>query len=165
MLRSFQMLGAVLILALAGNAMAEMKIAVVDIARILEESPQAQKARTQLEKEFAPKEQKLKAIQDKIIQLEQKMARDGAIMSESQRTSLERDIIAERRDFKRTQEEIQEDLNFKRRQLLQNLEQEVGKAIEEYSKANKYDLVLSQGIVYWDEKIDVTDAILKKLKK
>ena len=67
----------------------ELKIGVVDIQKILEESPQAEAARNTLQSEFAPRDEELKNNQEKIRKLEEQLARDGAIMSESERSKLE----------------------------------------------------------------------------
>ena len=100
----------------------DLKMGVIDIARILEESPQAEQARETLQKEFAPREQRLIETQKKIRSMEEQLARDGAIMSESERSKLERNILSKKRDFKRNQDEFRDDLNFKRNEILEKLD-------------------------------------------
>ena len=59
----------------------DYKIGVVNAIRILEQSPQAEKMRKQIEKEFAPRDRELVASQKKLKELEDRLTKDAAIMS------------------------------------------------------------------------------------
>ena len=142
----------------------ELKMGVIEIARILEESPQAEKARDALQKEFAPREKRLIDTQKKIRDLEEKFARDGAIMSESERSKLERNVLSKKRDFKRNQDEFRDDLNFKRNELLEKLQRELVGNIRKFAKAEGYDILFAEGVIYADDAINITEEMLKKLK-
>ncbi len=150
--------------ALAADA-AEVKIGFVNAARVLEEAPQAEAARSRLEKEFSPRDKKLVAAQKETRKLEDKLTRDGAIMSESERRKLERDIISRKRELKRSQEEFREDLNIRRNEAFDTLRRRVFEVISDIAKKQNYDLVLSDGVVYSSDRIDITDKVLARLKQ
>ena len=147
-----------------GVASAEARIGFVDTVKLMEEAPQAKSAQSKIEAEFAPREKELVALQRGIKKLEEELSRDGAVMSESKRSKLERNIISKRRDLKRSQEEFRDDLNIRRNEVLAKLQKDMYKAVVELAKEKKFDLILSQGVVYTSEKIDITDSVLKKLK-
>ncbi len=144
---------------------AEMKIGFVNAARVLEEAPQADAARVRLEKEFSPRDKKLVDAQKKVRKLEEKLTRDGAIMSETERRKLERDILSQQRELKRGQEEFREDLNIRRNEAFDTLRLRVFEVINDIAKAEKYDLVISDGVVYADGRIDITGKVVEQLKK
>ncbi len=144
---------------------AEMKIGFVNAARVLEEAPQADAARTHLEKEFSPRDKKLVDAQKTVRKLEEKLARDGAIMSETERRKLERDILSRQRELKRAQEEFREDLNIRRNEAFDTLRRRVFEVINDIAKAEKYDLVISDGVVYANDRIDITSKVVDQLKK
>jgi len=144
---------------------AEMKIGFVNAARVLEEAPQADAARVRLEKEFSPRDKELVEAQKKVRKLEEKLTRDGAIMSETERRKLERDILSQQRDLKRGQEEFREDLNIRRNEAFDTLRRRVFEVINDIAKAEKYDLVISDGVVYADDRIDMTGKVVEQLKK
>lgn len=147
-----------------GQAQAEeLKIGFVNAARVLEEAPQATQARENLEKEFAPRDKKLLADQKEMKKLEDKLTRDGAIMSESERVKLERDIISRKRDLKRGQEEFREDLNIRRNEAFEKLRRDVFEVVVAISKEKKFDLIVSDGVVYASDRIDITDTVIKRL--
>ncbi len=144
---------------------AELKIGFVNAALVLEKAPQAEDARAELEKEFSPRDKALVKMQKTTRDLEDKLARDGAIMSESERRKLERDIVARKRELKRSQEEFREDLNIRRNEAFDALRRRVFEVITDMAKKEKYDLILSDGVVYADRRIDITDKIIEKLKQ
>lgn len=150
----------------SGNvAAADLKVGFVNAAKVLEQAPQADAARTSLEKEFSPRDKSLLKSQKDIRKLEDKLSRDGAFMSESERHKLERDIVSRKRDVKRGQEEFREDLNIRRNESFDKLRRRVYEVIVDISKKEKYDLVVSDGVVYADDRIDITDKVVARLKQ
>ncbi len=142
-----------------------LKIGVVNVPRILEESPQAEAARNELQQEFAPREEKLHKLQQDIHRLEERMARDSAIMSENERKRLERDIVAKKREFQREQQAFGDDLNFKRNEVLSNLQRELVSRIQSFAEQQGYDVLLAEGVVYVKDTLDVTEQVLQHLRK
>jgi outer membrane protein len=147
----------------AGTAMAEMKVGFVDTAKLMESAPQVKEAQSKIEAEFAPREKELVELQRKIRTQEDRLSRDSAVMSESENTKLERDILAMRRDLKRSQEEFRDDLNIRRNEVLAKLQREIFDAIVAFAKDQNYDLIMGQGVVYSSERVDITEAVLKRL--
>lgn len=144
---------------------ADYKIGVVNAVRVLEAAPQADVARKKLEKEFATRDRELVAGQKALKGLEDRMVKDGAIMSETERTRLERDIIAKRREMKRDQDEFREDVNFRRNEEFGKIQRDIVEAIREVAQAQKYDLVLGEGVIFASKAVDITDNVIKHLKK
>ena len=66
--------------------------------------------------------------------------------------------------MKRTQEEFRDDLNIRRNEVLAKLQKDMYQAVVTLAKEQKFDLILSQGVVYSSNKVDITDSVLKKLK-
>ena len=51
-----------------------------------------------------------------------------------------------------------------RNQELALLQQQIRGIIDDIAKKGKYSLVLSEGVAYADEKLDITDKVLDKMK-
>ncbi|MEW6352936.1 MAG: OmpH family outer membrane protein [Pseudomonadota bacterium] len=143
---------------------AEMKLGFVNAAKILEEAPQAEAARSKLEKEFAPRDKALVATQKEIKSLEDKLAKDGAIQSESERRKAERDVLTQKRDLKRAQDEFREDFNIRRNEEFGKLQKLVYEAIVALAKQENYDLIVGDGAIYASDRVDITDKVLERLK-
>lgn len=151
---------------MSGDALAaDYKIGVVNAVKVLEGAPQADVARKKLEKEFATRDRELVAAQKALKGLEDRMVKDGAIMSETERARLERDIVNKRRELKRDSDEFREDVNFRRNEEFGKIQRDIVEAIREVAKAQKYDLVLGEGVIYASPAVDITAAITKHLKK
>lgn len=144
---------------------ADYKIGAVNAVRILEQSPQAAKLRAQIEKEFAPRDRQLVADQKKLKEMEDRLNKDAAIMSEAEQQKLQKDVITKRRDLKRSQDEFREDLTFRRNEELTKIQKEIIEAIQTVAKQNNFDLVLSDGVVFASTKIDMTDLVIDYMKK
>lgn len=153
------------VMALPGTASAELKIGVVNAIKILEGAPQAEAARKQLEKEFASRDRDLVARQKTIKEMEDRLARDGATLSEADARKLERDIVSKRRDLKRDQDEFREDVNLRRNEEFGKIQKEIVQSIQDVAKSEGYDLVLGEGVIYASDKTDITNAVLERLRK
>nr|MDJ0892235.1 OmpH family outer membrane protein [Gammaproteobacteria bacterium] len=123
-------LGVVLSPALA----AEVKVGFVDASKVLEQAPQAEDARARLEREFAPRDRTLVSTQKEIRRLEDKVVRDGAIMSDKEKAGVERELRTKRRELKRQQDEFRDDLNLRRNEELQKLQRKVLDTIHALAK-------------------------------
>lgn len=144
--------------------LADTKVGVVDTVKLMEEAPQAKSAQADIETEFAPREQELVKLQKSIRELEDKAARDGAVMSEKESSKLERDILTKRRELKRTQDEFRDDLNIRKNEVLSKLQRQMYDATVTLAKEKNYDVILGQGVVYSSKSVDITDLVLEKLK-
>ena len=110
------------------------KIGVVDLIRVLESSPQAERARIDIEKEFAPLETEVNGLRQKLRKMEEKLSKEGAIMSEAERRRAEREVIAERRNLERKQDEYKDDLNFRKNEELTKIQRTILEAIQSIAR-------------------------------
>ncbi|VAW82414.1 hypothetical protein MNBD_GAMMA13-2 [hydrothermal vent metagenome] len=158
------MLAVVACTVMSHPALAETKVGVVNTVRLMEEAPQAKSAQSNIESEFAPREKELVSLQKSIRELEDKLSRDGAVMSEKESSKLERDILSKRREFKRSQDEFRDDLNIRKNEVLSKLQRQMYEATVALAKEKNYDVILGQGVVYTSKSVDVTEMVLEKLK-
>ncbi len=149
----------------AGSALAaDYKVGFVNTARVLKEAPQAEAARKRLESAFAPREQKIIKMQKGLQKLEDKLAKDSAIMSDLQRKQAQRKFKTQEREIKRAKEEFNEDLNLRRNEELNKLQKLVFETIVSLAQEKDYDAILGESI-YASERVDVTDQVLGRLRK
>ena len=165
MMRRYGMMAAaVLACAAAGPAAAvDIKVGFVDVSKVLDRSPQAEEARQRIQDEFAPIDEEIVRLQRELRNLEEQLARDGAVMASSERQRLEREVLSRSRNLRRDQEEFREDLNLRRNQELQKLQSQVVLAIRAMARSEDYDLVISDGVLFASERVDITGAVLEWL--
>ena len=143
---------------------ADTKVGFVNTVQLMEEAPQAKDAQSKIETEFAPREKELVDLQKTIRKLEDRLSRDGAVMSEKENSKLEREILSKRRELKRTQDEFRDDLNIRKNEVLTTLQRQMYEATVSLAKEKNYDVILGQGVVYSSKNVDITDMVLDKLK-
>src|SRR5215475_11200339 len=143
---------------------AELKIGVVDYGRLVEESPQAKAALESIRTEFTPRQRDLQNQQQSLKNKEDKLNKDGATMSPEQRASAEKDLRDGAREFQRKQSEVQDDFNARRNEEMSRLQKTLIEQVRQYAKAQNFDLVIADGVIYTTPTIDITPAILAQLQ-
>jgi outer membrane protein len=148
----------------AASAQGNLKIGVINVARLLEQAPQSKVVSDRLQKEFEPRQQTIVAARQKLQQQQETFQRDQAVMSEEERTNLERNIREGQRDLQRTENEYLEDLNARRNEELGKLQREVLQRVQAYASAQKYDLVIADAL-YFSSAVDITSAVITALQQ
>ena len=153
-----------MLMLVVGVSHAELKIGFVNVAKVLEKAPQAAKAKSRLETEFSPRDKALVSQQKEIKNLEDKLSRDSAVMGEEERRKVEKDIVEKKRDAARSQQEFSEDFNMRRNEELGNLQKRIVEAVRQLAKEESFDLLLTDGVIYANDQIDVTSRVQQKLE-
>ncbi len=143
----------------------EARLAFVNTQRVMDKAPQAKAARELLKNEFAPRDQKIVAMQKELKKLEEDLARNAQILSDSVRIARERKITSLKRDIKRARDEFLEDLNLRRNEELGKLQKLISDAIVNVARESGYDIVLGDTVLYASERVDITDKVLERLRK
>jgi outer membrane protein len=155
---------AVLATATAAVEAQALKIGFVNFGRLLEESPQAKAAQAALESEFLPRQRDVaaqrKALQDKV----DKLQKEAAVMSEADRVRNEREVRDLELNVNRRFNELQEDLNLRRNEEVGRMQRALLQEVQTYARANGYQLVVSDGVLYAAEGIDITPQIVAAIK-
>lgn len=147
-----------------GPAQAEVKIGVVNVAEVLEAAPQSATAQETLRGEFASREAELSAERDAIAEMEERLQRDGEVMSEENRVALEQDILEQKGDLNRDLAELQEDFTFRRNEELAEIEKDIVAVIQRIAEEGDYDLVITDRVLYVSDRIDITDEVIDGLQ-
>lgn len=145
------------------NAQGNLKIGVINVGRLLEQSPQTEAVTKKLQDEFAPRQRDIAAMEQRLKTQQDTFQRDAPVMGEDERLTLERQIRDVQRELQRTQNEYLEDLNLRRNEEVGRLQREVLQRVQEYARAQQYDLVIADAI-FVSTAIDITDKVLAALK-
>jgi len=140
-----------------------LKIGVVNIGRLLQESPQAQSAKETLQDEFAPRQRELIAMSTELEAKKASLQNDMEVMGVEERENAQRELRNDERAIVRAQTEFREDLDLRQNEALGRVQQEVFGEISAYAESENFDLVLIDGVLHASEKVDVTEQILQRL--
>ncbi|WP_186297567.1 OmpH family outer membrane protein [Sedimenticola selenatireducens] len=143
----------------------DFKVGVVDLNKVMEKSPQAEGISNALKKEFQARDQDLIAKAKQLKQLEDKLARDGAVMSAEEAKRLENDIRARRRKLTTTRAEFREDANLRRNEAVNRLLKKVGEVVTQIGEEAQVDVILTDGVAYFNKRVDLTEKVLQRLEE
>jgi outer membrane protein len=140
------------------------KIGFVNTARVLKEAPQARKVEERLKAEFEPREAQLRQKREEILALEDQLKTDSALNSNARR-KLEREIRLKVSQLKFLEQEFREDQNLRRNEEIRELQQVISNVLKMQGDSGKFDLILTEGVSYVSDKIDITPQTIDMLKK
>jgi outer membrane protein len=143
-------------------AESDIKVGFVNGQRVINESPQAAKAKKKLEKEFEKRDQDLQKMAKQVQTVQENLEKNGLTMSESDRRNKEREFNDNNREFQRRQREFREDLNLRQNEEMAAIYERVNKVIKQVAESEKYDIILQEA-VYVSPRIDLTEKVIKAL--
>lgn len=151
------------------QAQTTLKIGYADVEYIFSQMPESKTIEAELQ---ALQTQLKKGIDTQIANFQKKVAeyqQFGANVPEAVRQNTEREIRQIQENIEKMQQDAQNEMQRKQTQLMEPIYQRVGKAIEDVAKENGFSLILNNQIsgldviLYGDEKLDISDLVLKKL--
>jgi outer membrane protein len=152
--------------ALSSHASAETRIATVDMTRLVNESPEADAKKKDLDKTSEELKKKVEAEAKKLQVLKEKL--EAAKVSPDSKEA--ESFRVQARDFDRMRADAKADLEKKYVKINQELTSKVYARIESYGKEHKYDLIVDKNekirgpVVFSAQSKDITEEVLKTLK-
>lgn len=161
---------ALLALVLAGAGFAALAqdyvVAVIDPNRVVEQSPQYEAARRELQRELGEREQKLTSQQAELDELQKKLERDGTLMSQEELQRLQNDIRNRDRRLKYAQSEAREEITLRQNELRTKLGKQVEEVVTELAKERNIDLIVSgESVFYFSKRIDISADVVERMKQ
>ena len=140
----------------------DFKIGYVSTDRIFRESAAAKAAQVKLEQEFSKRERDVEALGTQLRAASDKLEKEAPTLSESQRTTRQRQLVDMEREFQRKRREFQEDLNLRKNEELQQVLERANRVIRQVAEAEKFDLIIQEA-VYINPKHDITEKVINSL--
>lgn len=149
----------------AQSPAAAMRIGYVDMKRLLDSAPQMAEGRRKLEVEFAARDASLQADEKRLTDQRGAFERDAATLSSSQAESKKREIDALERAIKRNRDNLRAELKTRSDQVLDGSWRDINNVVVEFGRDQNYDLIVQSPVIYANPRVDITDAILERLRK
>jgi len=143
---------------------AALKIGFVNTARVLKEAPQARKVEERLKAEFGPREAQLKEKRQEILAMEDLLKSDTSLNS-NERRKLEREIRLKVSQLKFLEQEFREDQNLRRNEEIRELQKVISNVLKMQGDSGEFDLILTEGVSYVSDRIDITTQTIEMLKQ
>jgi outer membrane protein len=147
-----------------GGSIAAEKIGFVDMETLIDNSPQINKSRKTISTEFESQYQAIEQKESDLERLENRITKDGAIMSLSELGKLQERARILERQTRRAKEDLKDAISIRNNQILSDIQVELTEIVTQYAKDNNYDMILINSILYVSEDMNITQEILKVLK-
>lgn len=142
------------------------RIGYIDVKRLIDTAPQFIESKAKLEREFAKQNAQITADDAKLTALKQRYERDSAIMTKDNAEALKREIDATERDNKRRRDETRAEYNSRGAEEVNRNLRLINDTAIELARTQGYDMVVgSQAVLYASPRVDITDAVLQRLKE
>lgn len=161
---------AVLMLGLASSTFAaapDIKVGVLDIAEIIKSAPQRDDYMAELQNEFAPRKNEILELRQALEKQVEKLKRDKDILSASEATELENNIVKRQRNLERLQKNFKEDAAIRENEKMQALINEIGVLIDDFAEKESFDLLIRREAApfYISDRVDATEDFAEYIKK
>ena len=147
----------------AQAAAADMKVAIVNVQQLLQQSPRVAALSKKLESQFKTRQSKIgdeqKALQDEL----DKFKKESPTMSQKEKDKVQKQISDERSDLVKKVVSYQQDLQKEQNKVMQNILADLNGIVSNIAKAQSYGLVLdSQAVIYAGDGNDITKEVEKQ---
>jgi len=140
------------------------KIGVVFPSKVMQESPQRARIIKQLKDEFKGRFDELQSLEKSIKSIEDKIKKDGELLSKNEVTALQRDIESKISVYKLKRKAFEEDNRRRQGEENQKVLSVVSKVINEVATEGGYDLILNgEQIVFSKSALDISDKVIQKI--
>ena len=143
----------------------QMKIGVLDFGRLMDESPQGKALIESLRSEAAAKQRELQTQATSLQGKRDKLVKDRATMTPDQVSRAEKELRDGERDLARRQQEVNDDFNARRNEEMSKLQRTLIEEVRSFSKAQNFDLVVTDGVIYATQTLDITPGVLSALQQ
>ena len=143
---------------------AGLKIGVINVERLVQESALGKEAFNRVKKLNDAKKEEGEKLSKELREMEQKLADQGSAMADDKRDALQKSYQEKAIAFKRFQDDANRDLEAAQKKELSELERRVFPVINQVGKEKGFTLILNKfqsGLVFVDDSVDITDEVLK----
>ena len=152
--------------AVAEDAAAQLKIAVLNTDLAIQQSEEFQTFRETLREEFADDEGALVQLNEDIAALRQRVIDERDVMSETELREVQKEIENKSLDLEFRDKKYRKDANDRGAEFLQTMNPKLQAVVNDLIEIERYDLVLPrQALLFANMKHDITAKVTEKLNE
>ena len=155
---------AVIMMAMAMPAVAQSKIAVIDVQRVVTESDPGKEVMQKLRVLSDAKAQEGQNLQQGMATLQDQFNKQRFTVSEQRQAEMSKEIEDAQIEIRRFQDDAQRELQEAQRRELGGLEERILPIINQVGQTEGHTLIFNKfqsGLVYADEAVDITDRVIQ----
>ncbi|MGA1862424.1 OmpH family outer membrane protein [Deferribacter thermophilus] len=151
-----------------GSAYAELKIAVVNMQKALDECDAGKAAVEEMKKLYSAKQQEINEKQNELKRMQEEINNQSSLLSEDAKQAKLDDYQKKLKDLKRFVADSNEELKKKEQEFISKIATDLKEVVEKLGKELKYDIILEvreSGVLYNSDKVDITNLVVERYNK
>lgn len=145
---------------------AQEKIGIVDVQGVLQALPQAATIQQQIADEFRDQIAEVDKIQKDLAYYSEKLQRDAATMSATEKSDLEEQLIGLQRDYQSKGGALQQEIQRRTGEERNKMFALIKTAVDAVAAKGNYDLVLNaSSVIFTKETFDISEKVIEEASK
>ncbi len=148
----------------AAQEQAPVKIGVLDLQGVMENSVQGKRFQAEMEKLTAGKQQEISSREEKIQGIQRELDAGANVLSDQAKREKQEEAERLIIELRRYRDDAERELESRYRRMLADVEEKILPIITAFGEQNSYTLILARmqsGLVYASRTTDVTPDIVK----
>jgi outer membrane protein len=160
-------LGAALLTGGMAYAAGNVKVGLVDMQHIFQDSPQVKAINKKLQKEFKPQQEKIEAVQKKVQSEAQKLhPQKSKSLKPAEKKTIEKRISQQQQKLQTMVSSFRQQVKAAQSKKMDALKDNLDSAVEKMAKKDDLDVViLKQAVLYAKDSKDITQDVLDSMPK
>ncbi len=153
------------ILMLAAPALAETKVAYVDLQKALNLSKAGAQAKSDISTLVKKYEGEFKTKQEDLLAKKGDLEKQATLLSDSAKAEKEREYQKEVRDLQRFQKDVKDELQLKDGEYTKRILNELFEILQKIGKDGGYTMILEKNegaVIYASDNVDLTDELIQQ---
>lgn len=140
-----------------------IKVGVVDVQQVLNQSQRGQTVKQKLEQERTGRQKDLDTRQQELVKLQAEYEKQAPVLSEQAKREKKESLERRVRDARRVAEDANRDFEKRVREAEMETTREIFSTIQDYGKDQGFSVILERSsIIYGAPTVDVTADIIKR---
>jgi len=143
---------------------ADLKIGYVDIQKAVNESQAGKEAKKSIAKELEKYHRQFLDKQKELQTMKESLEKQAPMLNPETRTAKEKELQNKIREFQRWQEDIQNEVNQKTKEMERQISLGLQKVIQKLGADEGYSLIIDKNeviVLFASKAIDLTDKVIK----
>lgn len=157
---------AAMTMALFSGVAQATSVAIVDLGRIAKNIPQSEAVAKKIQSEFSGRVAELKKMEKELAEKEQKLKRDEALLTDTQKRDAVRELEDISANLKRKLTALNQDGQRRQAEENQKILVEIQKTISEIAGKEGFDIVIERKVaLYAKPEMDISSKVIEHMGK
>lgn len=157
---------AAVLLALAVPASAQMKAAVVDLQKALQQTAEIKQAEADLKARFGPRQEQVATLEKEIAKIQQEAEQGQGKYTEAAMAELAASLQTKQRQYQRLAQALQDEVNRDRQDILNRVGQRLQEVVKSIAEAKDLDIVVDvSAALYLKPALDISAEVAAEYDK